>query len=157
MKVSSTIFRLVRIEYVTRIIEFVSEGFCFVCFFPRDFHSPHWGGEGDFVLFSINQFSQPFNSEIYIHIADLLLSLLHPGTIYFFFSFHVDSFPPYFYGDLLDWFFGCRSASAHGIFRQPRTVSLSLFHLFSFMAVICVYIVFTFLSCTYIKEGDTIL
>ena len=87
-------------------------------------------GEGDFVLFSINQFSQPFNSEIYIHIADLLLSLLHPGTIYFFFFIFMSiPFPPTF---MAIYWIGFLDVGAHPhteSFDNP-VLSLSLYFTF---------------------------
>jgi hypothetical protein len=65
--------------------------------FPLDFHSPDWDWDWeDFVLFSINQFSQPFNSEIYIYIVDLLLSLYYTQERCILFFSCRFLFPPYF-------------------------------------------------------------
>ena len=97
-------------------------------------------GEGDFVLFSINQFSQPFNSEIYIHIADLLLSLLHPGTIYFFFFFSCRFLSP-----LLLWrfiglvFWMSERIRTRNLSTTPYCLSLSISPFFFHGSYLCVH------------------
>ena len=127
-------------RWKSRQLFFVWCAFCFVCFFPRDVQSPHWGGEGEFVLFSINQFSQPFNSEIYIHIADLLLSLLHPGTIYFFFFFSCRFLSP-----LLLWrfiglvFWMSERIRTRNLSTTPYCLSLSISPFFFHGSYLCVH------------------
>ena len=91
--------------------------------------------------------------DLYIHSWSLVISILHPGTIYTFLFMSIP-FPPLLF--MAIYWIGFLDVGAHphteSFDNQPRTVSLlyfTFFFFFSFMAVICVCTLFSlFFSCT---------